>query len=161
MNQTNRTRCALCGHSHAALGIEIRARVLFRTADSTRGQMLTKIAGGAWAFRAEVLERHAADVERVLIYDKATGITYASALREWFEHGFTKDMGAGLQRILPLANFETDRPTPRAARFPAQGIPRDDMVQPILIQSKEITGAIRTPAKSKRPRIFKPRRWGC
>ena len=145
--------CPQCGSRHEWLNITIDNRTLRRIADSSRGHLL-RAFGGAWGFKREVIDGHAAEIDRIEIHDRATGITYYSHIEQWLEDAQSINLGYGPQRVLPILAMRTDKPS--AAPFTPP--PLADKVQPILIQSKEITGAIHTPPKSKRPRIFKQRK---
>lgn len=151
--------CPTCGSRHEWFNITLENGTLHRNADS-RKHMLTKIAGGAWAFAANILTGHAAEIERIEIHDRATNTTYTSTLQDWLDRGFVRDLGFGQQIILPVVEMKSDKPKTPPAGPAAQTAP--DNVQPILFESKEITGTVYTPAKSKRPRTRKPARrtWG-
>lgn len=152
--------CPVCGSRHEYFNIEITGRTLHRNADSNK-HLLTKIAHGPyWAFAENILTAHAADIDSIEIYDRATGTTYTSTLHQWLDVGFVRDLGFGQQIILPVVEMKSDKPKTPPAGPAAQTAP--DNVQPILFESKEITGTVYTPAKSKRPRTRKPARrtWG-
>ncbi len=66
-----RENCSKCGRDHAALNIEFQGRRLIR---HTRGSShRLRIAGGAFGFAVDVIEKHAGDFSEVLIIDDATG----------------------------------------------------------------------------------------
>lgn len=151
--------CPTCGSRHEWFNITLENGTLHRNADS-RKHMLTKIAGGAWAFAENILTGHAAEIDRIEIHDRAQNVTYTSTLRQWFDVGFMRDLGFGKQIILPVSEMKSDKPkTPPAGPAP-QAAP--DNVQPILFTSHELQGIKREAAKSKRPRTRKPARrtWG-
>lgn len=143
--------CPQCGSRHEWLNITIDNRTLRRIADSSRGHLL-RAFGGAWGFKREVIDGHAAEIDRIEIHDRATGQTFRTTFETWQRKAILQNLGYGPQSILRVSDFDDDTPGPSAA--PASV----DQVQPILIQSKEITGATYTPARSKRPRIYKTRR---
>lgn len=65
--------CGQCGLSHAALGLEIVGRVLWRTVTS-QDQVL-KAAGGSYAIAARFWDAHRRDFDEMKIDDRTIGET--------------------------------------------------------------------------------------
>lgn len=101
-DKTRRAPCAECGHSHRALGIEIRDRVLLRTARASAH--MVKQFGGAWAFAARVWDAHSAEIHRVQVLDTESGTLYHADIDTVIRYAFRRvlDVRAGEQIILPL-----------------------------------------------------------
>ena len=114
MRHPNPKPCPRCGSRHAWLNITIENRTLRRIADSNRGHML-RAFGGAWGFKQELIDRHANEVDRIEIHDRATGTTYHSHIEQWLEDAAVLNLGYGPQRVLPISAMRTDKPTPTPA----------------------------------------------
>jgi len=97
-----RARCAVCGHSHRALNIEIADRVLLRTARASAH--MVKQFGGAWAFAARVWDAHSAEIRRVQVLDTESGTLYHADIDTFIRYAFRRvlDVRAGEQIILPV-----------------------------------------------------------
>lgn len=94
-SKERRARCVVCGHSHRALGIEIRDRVLLRTARASAH--LVRQFGGAWAFAARVWDAHSAEIHRVQVLDTESGTLYHADIDTVIRYAFRRvlDVRAG------------------------------------------------------------------
>ena len=100
-------RCAVCGHSHRALGIEISDGTLFRRARGSK-HLVTNF-GGAWAFAVGLWDAHAGEIRRVQVRDDESGTVYHAAIDDFMRYAFRRvlDVRAGEQIIMPLRYWRT------------------------------------------------------
>lgn len=100
-------RCALCGHSHRALGIELlEDGTLLRRARASAH--LLRNFGGAWAFSSRFWNAHAGEIRRVQIRDEESGMVYHASYDDFARYAFRRvlDVRAGEQIILPLSRWK-------------------------------------------------------
>ena len=69
--------------------------------DVDRRRHLLHLGGGAWAFLADLIDLHP-EVEVFRIEDKLTGEFFETDRETMERHSWRRDLGAGMQVILPL-----------------------------------------------------------
>lgn len=92
--------CPTCELNHSRLGVSLEGSTLYREARGSAHRL--RLAGGAWAFLASLIDQHLGEIERLQINDSESGIVYHVSIWDFMRHSFRQDLGSGEQLILPL-----------------------------------------------------------
>ncbi len=121
--------CRTCGLNHDRLGVQFVGRLLIRRARSLHR---VRVAGGGWAFSAQLIDAHREEIGALQVLDVDSGeVFYMDGSLLARGERRTLNPSYGPQIILPLALFTRTRTRPRLpvpAADSARSVTSDQLV---------------------------------